>query len=276
MLYAAEIWGFNKINSLEVVQNKFLKYALKLKTNTHTAMILLETGFLPVKVEVQVRMITFWVNLLTGRQDKLSYKFYIICLSLYKRRLIIFDWLKQIETIINYAGFTFVFQSQLQLDKKYLRNTFLPQIKNVLKDQAIQELFSTINNNPENFYYYRHLISRHKIQDYLLNMPAEIWIPLVKIRTQNHKLPVEVYSWHQTFLPRAERKCTICNRNEIGDELHFAFFCPVFDEDRKKLLPGFADGPKTLVKFIKLLNSSDITILRGFTKLLTIIFGVFQ
>ena len=57
MLYAAEIWGFNKVNSLEVVQNKFLKYALKLKTNTHTAMILLETGFLPVKVEVQVRMI---------------------------------------------------------------------------------------------------------------------------------------------------------------------------------------------------------------------------
>ena len=90
MLYGGEIWGYNSTECLEIVQKKFLKYSLKLKNNTSTAVLYCETGYLSIETELKIKTITFWVNLLTGRRDKFSYKIYLICLSLYRRGLIIF------------------------------------------------------------------------------------------------------------------------------------------------------------------------------------------
>merc|ERR1711867_247033 len=118
-----ELWGFNKGECLEIIQKMFLKYSLKLKLSTPTVMLYLETGYLPIEV------ITFWVNLLTGRQDKFSYKLYVMCLSLYNRGLLIFKWMENVERILNENGFSSIFKNQLLLDKKYLQNIFSPQKK---------------------------------------------------------------------------------------------------------------------------------------------------
>ena len=79
-----------------------------------------ETGYLTIETEIKIRTITFWVNLLTGRKDKFSYKLYLICLSLFKRKLLIFRWLEYIVKILNDTGFSFIFENQLALDEKYL------------------------------------------------------------------------------------------------------------------------------------------------------------
>ena len=55
-------------------------------------------------------------------------------------------------------------------------------------------------------------------------MPSDIWLQLVKIRTKNHKLPAEIYSWKIAFKPRDKRLCTICDMGEVGDEYHFVMF----------------------------------------------------
>ena len=123
-----ELWGFNKAECLEIIQKIFLKYSLKLKLSTPTVMLYLETGYLPIETEVNIKVITFWVNLLTGRQDKFSYKLYVMCLSLYNRGLLIFKWMENVVKILNENGFSSIFKNQLLLDKKYLQNIFLPQI----------------------------------------------------------------------------------------------------------------------------------------------------
>ena len=106
-------------------------------------------------------------------------------------------------------------------------------------------------------------------------MTPDIWLQLVKIRTQNHKLPVEIYSWKIAFKSRPERTCTICDRGEVGDEYHYIMNCPVFLEDRNKLLPSikYDKSPRT---FVKLLKSEDINILRGLAKFLKILFEIFD
>ena len=73
-LTGGELWGYNKSECLEIIQKIFFKYSLKLKLSTPTVMLYLETGYLPIETEVNIKVITFWVNLLTGRQDKFSYK----------------------------------------------------------------------------------------------------------------------------------------------------------------------------------------------------------
>ena len=271
MLFGGEMWGFNKSDCLEIVQKKFIKYALKLKSTTATATIYFETGYISTEYEIKIKMITFWVNLLTGRRDKFSYKLYLICLSLYRRGLLLFKWMDQIVSILNECGFSYIFLEQLFLDEKYLKNVFLPNIKVVIRNQAIQLLYEKIYNTPSSFLYYPELISFHGIQKYLKNMPSDIWIPLAKLRTSNHKLPVEIYSWKAVFKPREERTCIICNLGEVGDELHYIMKCPVFQDDRSRFLPKtLNENPHKT--FINLLKSDNIKELRGLAKFLNVLF----
>ena len=141
-----EMWGYNNTECLEIVQKKFLKYSLKLKSSTSTALLYCETGYLSIETELKIKAITFWVNLLAGRKDKFSYKIYLICLSLYRRGLVIFKWLDHVINILNETGFSFVFVEQLNFDPKYFKNILLPQIKKVVRDQAKQALTEKIRN----------------------------------------------------------------------------------------------------------------------------------
>ena len=93
-----------------------------------------ETGYLTIETEIKIKTITFWVNLLTGRKDKFSVNLYLICLSLYNRKLIIFKWLEHIVKILNETGFSFIFKDQLLLNEEHLKNIFLPIIKNRIRD----------------------------------------------------------------------------------------------------------------------------------------------
>ena len=106
-------------------------------------------------------------------------------------------------------------------------------------------------------------------------MPPDIWIPLVKIRTSNHKLPVEIQSWGMFLKPREDRICIICNLGEVGDEFHYLARCTVFSEDRQKYIPSIIQD-SSLQNFLKILKSDNIRILRGLAKFLNIVFGVFE
>ena len=101
MMYGGEVWGYNNIECLEIIQRKFLKYSLKLKSSTPTAMIYCETGYLSIETDLKIKIISYWVNLITGRRDKFSYKLYLTCLSLYKRGLLLSHGIKKtvLETI---------------------------------------------------------------------------------------------------------------------------------------------------------------------------------
>ena len=65
-LYGAEIYGFKNCNKLEVLQNKYLRYALKLKNSTPRLMLLGETGLLPLEFYIKIKMMSFWVSLISG------------------------------------------------------------------------------------------------------------------------------------------------------------------------------------------------------------------
>jgi hypothetical protein len=43
------------------------------------------------------------------------------------------------------------------------------------------------------------------------------------IRTTNHKLPIEQGKWNN--IGRSNRWCILCNKNEIGDEIHYILKC---------------------------------------------------
>ena len=275
MLYGGEVFGFKNIAVLERLQLKYAKYALNLKSSTPTCMIYGETGYLPVEYYVKIKMINFWIFLISSRQDKLSFKLYNICLLLYKQNSLKFEWLAFIEKTINECGQSMVFREHLNLDSEFLKKVFLPNIKSILQNQYIQK-WQTDVQNCSKCLYYQHFNFKPYLQKYLKKLPPDIWIPIVKLRTANHRLPIEIYSWDLLYKDRDKRLCTICNLGDVGDEYHYVMLCPVFKEAREEFLTKYFRNKPSVFKYIELVNSTNFKVLRGLARFLNILFSIFQ
>ena len=92
---------------------------------------------------------------------------------------------------------------------------------------------------------------------------------LVKFRTSNHRLPIEVGRWRN--IKRENRICNLCNGRNLGDEFHYLFECPSLSNERKKYFePHFLNRPNIL-KFCNLMNSKSVSVLCNMCKYIRII-----
>ena len=56
----------------------------------------------------------------------------------------------------------------------------------------------------------------------------------------------KVYKHTDTY----DTKCKICDKNEIEDEFHYLFICPVFQEDRNRLLKSITENSQVCIKLL--------------------------
>ena len=94
---------------------------------------------------------------------------------------------------------------------------------------------------------------------YLIELPPNCALSLLKFRVTNNAMPVNILRYQN--IPRYDRKCEKCDLNEIGDEFHYLFVCPFFNDSRKKCIPKrYYKNPNTL-KYRQLFSSSNKCIL---------------
>ena len=97
------------------------------------------------------------------------------------------------------------------------------------------------------------------LERYFILLPRKLYQQLFKIRTSNHKLPIETSRWDDIEI--SERKCPLCNTNDIGDEYHYLLRCPYFEAERNlHLKPYFIRRPNML-KLGELLSSSNVHVI---------------
>lgn len=91
-----------------------------------------------------------------------------------------------------------------------------------LKDQYLKKWYNYINNSSKRIRY-RIFKTTFVCEKYLNTLSIKFRNILVKFRTSNHRLPIEVGRWNN--LKRHERICNLCNNNQIGDEFHYLLEC---------------------------------------------------
>ena len=57
LLYGCEIWGYEKLESIEIFYRKFLRYILKVNSQTTNCMVYGETGRTPLNIIIKTRMV---------------------------------------------------------------------------------------------------------------------------------------------------------------------------------------------------------------------------
>ena len=54
-----------------------------------------------------------------------------------------------------------------------------------------------------------------------------------------------------------ERKCRVCNSNDIGDEFYYILTCSNFDNIRKRLLPEIKQNYRNIFIFRNIMNETE-------------------
>ena len=141
------------------------------------------------------------------------------------------SWLNKVKNLLDKNGFSDVWTYPNSVNKK----KFLPIFKRRLIDNFINEtrrnleasssvsLYKEINQNFELSPYLTKIVNRKHRN------------ALAKLRLSSHNLKIESgrHTGTRARIARENRKCIICNSNDIEDEFHFVLICPVFNDIRR-------------------------------------------
>ena len=64
-----------------------------------------------------------------------------------------------------------------------------------------------------------------QFEKYLDAVPRHIRLFTTRLRTSSHNYPIEILRYNKPLIAQQDRKCTICNNNQIGDEIHYLLRC---------------------------------------------------
>ena len=218
MLYSCEVWVFSNISTLENLHRKFCKMVLKLRSSTPNVMIYGETGRFPLEVLVKARMINYWSRIVLGKKEKLSYVSYNICKNHLFNSGLETDWISYINKILssnNYVNWNYIEEDIAKYEVKIIDKD--------IKDKYVESWYELVQNSPSCQSFYKHVKTFFETEFYLSKLPESLRVYISKLRTLNHRLPIQRGRYDGTR--REERLCRLCNDQVVGDEFHFILQC---------------------------------------------------
>ena len=91
-------------------------------------------------------------------------------------------------------------------------------------------------------------MARHHIKAYY-DVPGDQHV-VPEPDKPGHALPIEQGRFARPAVPRHLRRCTVCNTQAVGDELHCVFDCPRFSDIRAQFPGLFQDAAGSMRMFM--------------------------
>ena len=173
---------------------------------------------MPLKIDIQCRIISFWSKLVSPVSNNLLSKLYAISLSHYhNHRNGTFKRLENVRSILISCCFSVIWDNQSFPN----RNWLVKLTRQKLTDLFLNEWKSQVESS-SSCYICRLFKQTFGFEKYLINTSAKFRKYLIKFRTRNHRFPIETGRWRR--IPWENRKFHLC-LSDIGDEFHYLLVC---------------------------------------------------
>ena len=160
------------------------------------------------------------------------------------------------------------------INQPHINNPHATKLKIVtsLKDLVIQDWYAKLNQSSKGRTY--SLFKENvDFESYLTTLPKRFYIPLIKFRTANFKLPIETGRWENVNIE--DRKCMLCDKNDLGDDFHYLLTCPYFEHDRTTLLKPYYYTRPNIIKYKELMTNKNTNEQINLSKFMKIIMNKF-
>ena len=173
------------------------------------------------------------------------------------------NWTKLVTYLLKITNIT---DTPIQNSKNnHIINKFKDGIKHLYETWWTKQAKPTGVNKLDFYYKYK---KTFKYETYLDNIPKYIRIYMTRLRLSSHSLPIELHRYNKKKNKREERKCPICNLDEMGDEEHYLLKCnnneisrtrENFIIDIKREITQFEQfSNKNIINYCMLLNDQRI------------------
>ena len=142
MLYGCEVWGYSDLKELDILHRKYIKMLLGLYKCTPNVMVYGESGCFPVLNHVKSRMTTFYMRLINGNRNKLSYIMYQVLRKKHiTEPLSNIPWIEFIKKAFNDIGMTdiWIYEGMGQ-QTNHVKQTVKTKIKDIFLQNWSAEL----------------------------------------------------------------------------------------------------------------------------------------
>ena len=240
--YGSEVWGFHRGQDIEKIHIQFCKRLLGVRKGTCNDFIYSELGRFPLQIIRKLRIFKYWIKLRNTNN--------IILRAVYEDMEQNKDgWLMKVKQELDELGLGYIWN--LSHVDRIVYNVIKERINDTFKQQCYNRIMTT----PKGILY-KHLVNEFKLQNYLRKpLDARCLKEITKIRTCAHKLNLE-FGRHRN-VERSERKCRLCNLNEIEDEYHFILQCPLYNGIRIKFIKTYYHKRPSVLKLTQLLTSQN-------------------
>ncbi|PJE78139.1 hypothetical protein CI610_02931 [invertebrate metagenome] len=172
------------------------------------------------------------------------------------------NWVYHIKNELCSLGFGYIWNSQYVLNENHFMQVYVQRVHDVF----IQELRSAFDISSK-CYLYKHIVDTFNTQFYLIK-PIDYKFKklLSQFRMQGHSLNIE--SGRYNKIPRSQRICTVCDKNDVEDEVHFVLLCPAYSELRKTYIKKYYYSRPSVYKLIELFSSKSVKTLNRLGKFL--------
>jgi hypothetical protein len=106
-------------------------------------MIYGELGRYPYVLDVKIRILSFWLKLLFGKESKLSLMIYRLCFEMYTVNDANLPWLNNVHNIITECGLAYIWNTRTFI----ISDWFISLVQQTLKDQYNQLWHSRTENS---------------------------------------------------------------------------------------------------------------------------------
>ena len=245
LLYNAENWttlsnkkllNFNpdtilvdtSTSKIDIIHRKLLKFVLGVSKSCPSLAIYGETGETPFSLQSYRLTLNFWHRVTNLPEKTLVRKALLENIELHT------NWITTVEKLINRLKLT----DKIGNHEKFKKAT----------KSAIDKIYFTFwenelgNPNLTRLHFYKKIKDEFKMENYLEMLNFENRKEIAKIRCSDHCLNIE--KGRHKNIPRADRICKLCDKNEIETEEHFLLECNKYAFLRKK----YNIRPSTAVK----------------------------
>ena len=250
--YGSELWAYEDLEKVDKFHLKFLRYVLRLNTGIPIPMIYGETGEIPVSIILKSRMIGYMCKLLNPNTNTLSQQVLGLLSKMHNDGYYTTKWFYKVISLLTEMDYVDILQNMNYVPPKILSQVYKTKAKEVFVTNWRNRMSNL--TKCDMYQLYKVDFEREK---YLRVLQPNLAISLCKYRTSNHKLEVEKLRYVRPHIPRMDRKCTKCNLNETGNEIHHLLVCPIFEELRNRFIPNRFLTRVNLISFLNLMSNKN-------------------
>jgi hypothetical protein len=163
------------------------------------------------------------------------------------------NWFLKVKLMLEKYGFLYIWNNPVEMNI----SSFLVIFKQRLIDEFWQGLRGDINSS-QVLILYKTIKENFEMEPYLNFLSSKILrTSLTKLRISAHNLRIQTGRYGRERIDRDQRICQLCNLNEIEDEYHFMFICPLYSELRRTFLKQYYVRRPSMFKCTLLLKSNN-------------------